>query len=165
MAETELKGYWRGVCFAGAGAGAPGLRNPGEAKMNLQRRVLIVSSNPERREMLTGVAVDWDLEVRSASTLEQAVAILGDQNLALAFCEGSLPDGTFRGLLDATSSRRPPLRLIVLVDNERDYFDAVRLGAFEALPTPLRRSDLQWMMIHALRNDPTRRLEEPSRTA
>jgi DNA-binding NtrC family response regulator len=135
--------------------------------MNVQRRVLIVSSNTERCLMLAGVATDWDLEAASASTLEQAVAILGDQDLALVFCEGNLPDGTFRGLLDATNSRRPPLRLIVLVDNERDYFDAVRLGAFEALPTPVRRSDLQWMMIHALRNDahPLRRLEEPTRTA
>jgi hypothetical protein len=51
----------------------------------------------------------------------------------------------------------------VLVRDEEDYSEAMRLGAFEAIPIACRRSDVQWTMIHALRkpqNPPQRSADQ-----
>jgi DNA-binding NtrC family response regulator len=121
--------------------------------VHLQRRVLVAGCDAESLHMLTGVLKDWDLEPLSVTTVKEAQTALDGQDLALVLCEGQLPDGSFRDLLDTATSRKPPLRVVVLARGEKDYVDAIRLGAFDAIPAPFRRSDVQWMMIQALRNN------------
>jgi DNA-binding NtrC family response regulator len=118
-----------------------------------QRRLVVLAvSNLNCRQILTDVLKNWGLEAVAVSTVRSALALLDDPDVALIFCEGNLVDGSFRELLKAASSRRPPLRLVALVHAEKDYSDAIRLGAFDAIPVSCRRSDLQWMMINALRD-------------
>lgn len=104
------------------------------------------------RQILTDVLKDWNLEAITASTVSEALASLRQPDLALVFCENGLVDGGFADLLNAMAGRKPVLRLIALIHNEHDYSDAVRLGAFDVLPVSCHRSDVQWMMINALRN-------------
>jgi DNA-binding NtrC family response regulator len=119
--------------------------------MDSRRPVLVVCSDPECSSMLLGVIKDYGLEASATRNIRQARAHLQEPDLALVLCESSLPDGSFRDLFDASAWRTSPLRFVVLVRDEEDYSEAMRLGAFEAIPTPCRRSDIQWTMIHALR--------------
>ena len=119
--------------------------------MDLGRPVLVVCSDPECWNMLLGVIKDYGLEASAAANIRQARTHLQQPDLSLVLCESNLPDGSFRDLFDASACRTSPLRFVVLVRDEEDYSEAMRLGAFEAIPTPCRRSDIQWTMIHALR--------------
>jgi DNA-binding NtrC family response regulator len=100
--------------------------------------------------MLLGVIKDYGLEASAVRNVHQARTHLQQPDLSLVLCESSLPDGGFRDLFDASAFRTSPLRFVVLVRDEEDYSEAMRLGAFEAIPIPCRRSDVQWTMIHAL---------------
>jgi DNA-binding NtrC family response regulator len=124
--------------------------------MNFGRPVLVVCSDPECCSMLLGVIKDYGLEASAARNIRQARTHLQEPNLLLVLCESSLPDGSFRDLFDASALRTSPLRFVVLVRDEEDYSEAMRLGALEAIPTPCRRSDVQWTMIHALRKPENR---------
>jgi DNA-binding NtrC family response regulator len=101
--------------------------------------------------MVLGVINDYGLEASAARNVRQARTHLQKPDLSLVVCESNLPDGSFRDLFDASALRTSPLRFVVLVRDEADYSEAMRLGAFEAIPTPCRRSDVQWTMIRALR--------------
>jgi DNA-binding NtrC family response regulator len=118
--------------------------------MDLRTPVLVVCSDPECCNMLLGVIKDYGLEASAAANIRQARTHLQKPDLSLVLCESNLPDGSFRDLFDASALRTSPLRFVVLVRDEEDYCEAMRLGAFEAIPTPCRRSDVQWTMIHAL---------------
>jgi DNA-binding NtrC family response regulator len=119
--------------------------------MHLRGPVLIVCSDPECSSMLLGVIKDYGLEASAAADIRQARTHLQKPDLSLVLCESNLPDGSFRDLFDASALRTSPLRFVVLVRDEEGYSEAMRLGAFEAIPTPCRRSDVQWTMIRALR--------------
>ena len=101
--------------------------------------------------MLLGVIKDCGLEASAARNIHQARTHLQRPDLSLVLGESNLPDGSFRDLFDASACRTSALHFMVLVRDEEDYSEAMRLGAFEAIPTPCRRSDVQWTMIHALR--------------
>lgn len=118
--------------------------------------VLIVCSDPECSSMLLGVIKDYGLEASAAADIRQARPHLQKPDLSLVLCESNLPDGSFRDLFDASALRTSPLRFVVLLRDEDDYSEAMRLGAFEAIPTPCRRSDVQWTMIRALRKPENR---------
>jgi len=119
--------------------------------MDLPGPVLIVCSDPTCSSMVLGVINDYGLEASAARNVRQARTHLQKPDLSLVVCESNLPDGSFRDLFDASALRTSPLRFVVLVRDEADYSEAMRLGAFEAIPTPCRRSDVQWTMIRALR--------------
>lgn len=111
--------------------------------------VLVVGSDPESRRTLADVLGLWGVEGIFVSTISDAGKILLEQPIGLVFCENYLPDGGLTDLLDVTASRTPPVRLVAILHDENEYANAMRLGAFEAVLTPCRRPDIQWVIIQA----------------
>ena len=112
--------------------------------------VLVVGSDPECRRTLTDVLGLWGMGVSFVSTIAEARKILLEQPVTLVFCESDLPDGSLTDLVDATASKRRPVRLVAILHNADDYADAIRVGAFEAVLVPCRRPDVQWAIIKAM---------------
>jgi DNA-binding NtrC family response regulator len=121
--------------------------------MDLPLRVLIVCSDGECRQRLTDILAIWPMAVTTAPTIGEARKILGEQVILLVLCEEILADGDFRDLLNVAATKQPPMRLIVLVNDERRYTAVMQSGAFDAIPMPCRRSEVQWMVIHALQDE------------
>lgn len=111
--------------------------------------VLVVGSDPECRRILADVLGLWGVEGIFASTISDARKILLERSIGLVFCKSHLPDGSFTDLLDAAVSRTPPVRLVAILQDEDEYANAMRLGAFEAILSPCRRPDIQWVIIQA----------------
>jgi len=131
--------------------------------MRPRRPVLVACANPGCCRILTAVLGDWGFEVALASSAKTAVSVVdGTDEIELVFCDASPADGGFGDLLSAIARRKPPPRLVALIQKEDDYSEAIRLGAFDALPLACQRSDVQWMMINALRDKNNFRL--PTRT-
>jgi DNA-binding NtrC family response regulator len=111
--------------------------------------VLVVGSDPECHRILADVLGRWGVQGLFASTISDARKTLLEQSIGLVFCESRLPDGGFTDLLDAAASRTFPLRLVAILHDGNEYANAIRLGAFEAIPVPCQRSDIQWVIIQA----------------
>lgn len=121
--------------------------------MGLPWRVLVVCCNTDCRRTLAEVLGLWHAEVISASMIGEARKILAEHPISLVLCESHLPDGSFADLLDATASRKPAVRLIAILQDDKEYADAIRRGAFDAILVPCRRSDAQWVIIQAMREE------------
>jgi DNA-binding NtrC family response regulator len=95
------------------------------------------------------------LEPIVASSVRECEEILVQENVGLIFCARSLADGDYRALLIAPrhASRKTRIVIVNRLTNWDEYLDAVRLGAFDVISAPCRPTDVEWMIIQALREE------------
>ena len=100
----------------------------------------------------------WALETTSCSSLNEARPIMANSGFSLVFCEDRLSDGTYQDLLGSTV-RPSKSRFVVLSSSpeiDDKYEEAMRLGAFEMIASPCRKSDVQWIVIRAMQEESRR---------
>ena len=100
----------------------------------------------------------WALETTSCSTVHDARHMLANAGFSLIFCEDQLSDGTYQDLLGPTV-KPAKSRFVVLSPNpelDDKYDEAMRLGAFEMIASPCRKSDIQWIVIRAMQEESRR---------
>jgi DNA-binding NtrC family response regulator len=124
--------------------------------MDTSGRVLVATSNDEFRALLSQVLGSWRLQSTSCSTLAEARQAISDSQVLLVFCDRNLPEGDFSALLNVASRHAPP-KIVVLLPEDGEYAQAIGMGAFDALPIPCQRQDVQWMLIQAMRDDNNKR--------
>jgi len=122
--------------------------------MREQWDVLVASSNMEDRTSLLHILDGLSLNVISCSALDQAREVLSRQEVPLVFCDELLSDGCYRDLLSSESGRRA-LRVVVTIRAGEwdEYLDAIRLGAFEAIRCPLHPTDVELVVLRAMREN------------
>lgn len=126
--------------------------------MDWRKRILIVSSSSDCVQSLLAVLHGWSLEATVVATIEQARAVVKRFAPSLVIAEEQLPDGRFEAMLEILSISKPPARLLVVLHDETQYAQALRLGAFAViLGSPFQRTDAQWALIQALRSKPVLR--------
>jgi DNA-binding NtrC family response regulator len=79
--------------------------------------------------------------------------------VGLIFCARSLADGDYRRLLVAPRRERRKTRIVILnrVTDWDEYLEAMRLGAFDVISAPCRPTDVEWMILQALREEHAQR--------
>jgi two-component system, NtrC family, response regulator len=119
--------------------------------------VLVLSHQAENRRALCTMLQRQGISTVSAATLQECRDAISQGKIGLVFSDRSLPDGTYQDLLQAT--RALPRKVRVVVTSEQadwdDYLEAIRLGAFDVIPAPCRRADVEWMLIQAKRDERT----------
>jgi DNA-binding NtrC family response regulator len=146
-----------------------GARSPFSAKfakvsiMHKKNRILVVCSNADCAEMLTTVLKGWAMEAMLVSNLEGARRVLKQNKPSLVVTEDKLSDGEFQTLLTLLAANKPPARVLVLLRDQSQYWNILRLGAFGVIPIPFCRSDVQWALIQALRSEAPARVVPFSR--
>jgi DNA-binding NtrC family response regulator len=120
--------------------------------MDTARRVLVATSNIEFRAFLAHILASWHFQAFYSSNIADARKTICDSHISLVFCDKTLPDGNFAALLDFPPRLSPP-RIVVLLLEEEQYADTIARGAFDALPLPCQRQDVQWMLLQAMRDD------------
>jgi len=118
--------------------------------MEARDGVLIACSDAVHRETLSDILKLWAMEATFVSTVEEVRALLERQAPALVICEDQLDGGSCLEVLDVLSAAKSGARVVALVRTESSYSEARQRGAFDAIPLPLRRSDLQWALIRAV---------------
>jgi DNA-binding NtrC family response regulator len=91
------------------------------------------------------------------SSVGEARQILAHEPIAMVICEDHLADGSFRDMLGAVSSQRSQVPVVVTahVDDQVEYLEAMRLGAFDFIAAPYRRAEVEWILEHALHLAPS----------
>jgi putative nucleotidyltransferase with HDIG domain len=116
-------------------------------------RVLIVDDEPKARKAVEAHLAQHGYEVLTASSGEEALAILMRQKITCMIAEARVFGTTGGELLSRSLSRDPHLAVIVL-SSLPDVTDAVRYlqyGAMDYLPKPLDLSHVEAAVQRALR--------------
>jgi DNA-binding NtrC family response regulator len=113
-------------------------------------RVLVTSYDPDNGRMLGSILSECGLASVLASTLEEAQSLLAQRDILLAFCDAELADGTFRELLHLTEAAKIPVVVASRVHETLQYLEAMRLGAFDFIAPPYRRSEVEHIVASAL---------------
>jgi DNA-binding NtrC family response regulator len=81
--------------------------------------------------------------------------MLSKQRIELVFCDERLSDGSFRDLLRANQAwiGRPRIVVIFRVGEWAEYLEALQLGVFEVISSPLHASDVELAVIRAIRDE------------
>jgi DNA-binding NtrC family response regulator len=132
--------------------------NGWELFMDASHRVLVATSDADFRAFLLDILNSWRMEVVQARNVAEARQVISHTPVFLVFCDGKLPDGDFTALVATPARVVPPKVVVLLQEREEDaYAETITKGAFDALPIPCQRQDVQWMLIQAMRDDKRKR--------
>lgn len=126
--------------------------------MTVPWEVLVVSSSVEARRHLTAILRRENIDPICAGTVHESQQFLAKDPVGLIFCDGQLPDGTYRDLISASRGMKSRARVVVTSsDGDWDeYLEAIRSGAFDVIAFPCRPTDVEWMVIQARRDERSR---------
>jgi len=121
--------------------------------MKRERTMLIVSCRPENRKTLVRMFDELSINSYVAPTIRDARELLGSRSLSMVFCEERLSDGSYCDLLRDIRATWPETGFVVLLctGEREEYLQAMRLGAQEVLRCPLRPTDVDLVLIHAMK--------------
>jgi len=126
--------------------------------MNEPWKVVIASNDVEERRALANILAKLRLDPVFVPTIHECEEIMAHENVGLIFCARSLADGRFRDLLKASRNNTPRTRIVPMIclTNWDEYLEAMRLGAFDIISVPCHPTDVEWMIIQALRDENAR---------
>jgi DNA-binding NtrC family response regulator len=118
-------------------------------------RVLVISSHLEARQRVVRSLEALSLDVVACSNCLQAADVLAKQTFELVFCDESLPDGSYADLLHPVGGSGSSPRVVVITRNgDWDlYFEALSKGAFDVVRQQGYPTDLEMIVIRALREE------------
>lgn len=117
-------------------------------------KVLLACTDPESRRILSSLLDQCGLKTVVSSSVRESRRILARGGVAMIFCEARLADGSFREVLrDAGApEQKVPVVVASRLDDTNQYLEAMRLGAFDFIASPYRRSEVEWIVHNALRD-------------
>jgi len=123
--------------------------------MTMRWRMLAICST-DNRQVVESALVEWSLDVSWCLTLQEACRGLQRGNHALVFCQAELPDGTYKDVMKLLKDKLAKIRVIVLSDSHLEdcYSQAIEMVAFDVISGPCRRTDVQWVIMHAVQGHP-----------
>jgi two-component system, NtrC family, response regulator PilR len=122
--------------------------------MSMRWRMLAICSS-ESRLVVESAISRWSLEVGWCSNLQEARRSLRRGTHSLILCEAKLPDGTYQDVIQLLEHKLSQVRVIVMSEAEsEDYDEAIRLGVFDVIASPCRRTDVQWIIMRAVQGHP-----------
>ena len=88
------------------------------------------------------------------TTNQQARELLSSISFDVVFCDENTADGSYRELLSLALAQDKPRFIVILSEEEgQGYLEAIRLGAIKVLACPLQLSDIDAVLLDALRAD------------
>ena len=114
-------------------------------------RILSISPAPRDHTDLSRIADDRFWQVSSAHSFREAVAYLTKNTAFVIFCEHSLPDGTWKELLEHTARLAVPPPVIVTSRLADDHLwaEVLNLGGFDVLAKPFNEREVRHVLDSA----------------
>jgi DNA-binding response OmpR family regulator len=114
-------------------------------------RILSVSNNPQDHFELRRILDNAFWEIAAAHSCREAVAYLSQAEAFVLFCEHSLPDGSWKQMLD-DAARLPKPPLVVVTSRLADDYlwaEVLNLGGFDVLAKPLNEREVRHVLDSA----------------
>ena len=125
--------------------------------MNIPWEIMVASSDVEGRRALSNILAKLGVDPLTSSTVRECKEIMATERVGLVFCDRLLADGNCHDLLSAAKGGRMKARVVVISSTADwdEFLEAMRLGAFDVIANPCRATDVEWMIIQALRYERT----------
>ena len=125
--------------------------------MNIPWDILVASSDLEGRRALSNILGKLGVDPLTSSTVRECKELIASERVGLIFCDRLLSDGNCYDLLNASRGGRAKARVVVMSSTADwdEFLEAMRLGAFDVIASPCRATDVEWMIIQALRYERT----------
>jgi len=125
--------------------------------MNIPWDILVASSDLEGRRALSNILGNLGVDPLTSSTVRECKELMASERVGLIFCDRLLADGNCYDLLNASRIGRTKARVVVMSSTADwdEFLEAMRLGAFDVIANPCRATDVEWMIIQALRYERT----------
>jgi two-component system response regulator PilR (NtrC family) len=125
--------------------------------MNIPWDILVASSDLEGRRALSNILDKLGVDPLTSSSVRECKEIIASERVGLIFCDRLLADGNCYDLLNASRGGRTKTRVVVMSSTADwdEFLEAMRLGAFDVIASPCRATDVEWMIIQALRYERT----------
>ena len=125
--------------------------------MNIPWDILVASSDLEGRRALSNILAKLGVDPLASSTVRECKELMASERVGLIFCDRLLADGNCYDLLNASRIGRTKARVVVMSSTADwdEFLEAMRLGAFDVIANPCRATDVEWMIIQALRYERT----------
>ena len=118
-----------------------------------RKAVLVVDDEADIRELLVLTLSRMGVDADSAATVEEAVAALKSRPYDLCLTDMRLPDGDGLGVLRhiAENYGNTPVAVITAFGSTQNAVDALKAGAFDYLPKPIKLEQLRPLVMSALK--------------
>jgi len=125
--------------------------------MNIPWDILVASSDLEGRRALSNILDKLGVDPLTSSSVRECKELIASERVGLIFCDRLLADGNCNDLLNASRGGRTKTRVVVMSSTADwdEFLEAMRLGAFDVIASPCRATDVEWMIIQALRYERT----------
>jgi two-component system, NtrC family, response regulator PilR len=125
--------------------------------LNFPWDILIASADLEGRRALSNILAKLGVDPLTTSSIRECKKIIATERVGLIFCDRLLADGNCCDLLNASRVSRSKARIVVTSSTADwdEFLEAMRLGAFDVIASPCRATDVEWMIIQALRYERT----------
>src|ERR1700757_4074180 len=121
-------------------------------------RILIIDDDKSFREALAESVRDFGHDVVEASGAQEAFKLIG--NVDAAFLDLKMPGVPGIDFLREARPTTPVVVLTAFADSS-NTIEAIKLGAFDHLTTPIGRADLQRVLAEALKKPQITRSDAP----
>ena len=118
--------------------------------------IVVVSSDLESRQRVAGALSRLGVNPICVSTIDQCRHIPKREKVGIVFCDKNVEGGDYQDVMAAVSSELADARpKIVMMSRFRmdpsEYRQAKRSGVFDIIESPCRPTDIEWMLISAMR--------------
>ena len=117
------------------------------------QKVLVISGDAEGTSVLAAFLRACGMKAIFSESVQECRGVLARGDVTLVFCDSTLKDGDYREVmrLAAASDVHPPVVVTSRLDDTSQYLEAMRLGAFDFMARPFRRSEIEWIVQNATR--------------
>ena len=117
--------------------------------------VLVVCTEIGNRNALINMLEGMSVSVLSCSTLSQAEEVLFSHKIDLVFCDEHFSDGSYRDLLQEFQGwiSKPHIVVIVHLGEYAERKEALQLGVFEVISSPLQPTNVELAVIRAMHDE------------
>lgn len=127
------------------------LPNEGNAGFDLAKALVISASADNRAVLSEALAVDGFVPAL-CSSMTEALKFIQSDDINIVFCDDCLSDGCLKNVVAEVAKLQKPIPVIAVsrTGGWHEYFDALRIGAFEYLSLPPRRDEWDRVLCLAL---------------
>lgn len=122
----------------------------------MRNGVLFVSPSIEHAEVLSGMLTPLSIPLAHVQDLQRALSKLEHEAFGVVLTEADLPDGSWLDVMKTVGKERRSTAVIVTCSFADASFwaDVMDLGAYDLLPQPFCRSEVQRIIKNALSAPP-----------
>lgn len=115
-------------------------------------KALVISASEENREALSAALASIGVVSVLCSSMAEARKYIERQDLSIVLCDDCLPERGLEKVVAEVGKRRSPIPVIATSRTGEwdEFFEALRIGAFDYLSLPPRRDELERVLAAAL---------------